>query len=201
MGVDWLVVWPLIVCLMVAQGASDSLNALPPEFEVRTTSIGGRKIDYRLADVLITVERFWGFDNEAKLVIVGAGPTVHYDSDTPQFKSLNAKMPLAELTSIVDSLDLCWLGLQEPSLDQLSVCKKTDPHRSPTEPELKIAVRVGEYGTCIRCGGVLYHKDELPSDVIKFMNQVLHSPTVNKMVSEIGDRLSYKSPPPGRTAK
>ena len=191
-----------IGCLLAAQGgAPDLLSNLPPEFEVRTTTIDGRKFDYRLADVLITVERFWGFDNEANLVIVGAGPSVHYDSSTPQFRSLNAKMPAAELIALVDSLDLCWLGMQEPLLDQLSVCKKTDSHRSSTDPELIIAVRVGEYGTCIRCGGVLYHKEELPSDVVKFMNQVLHSPTVNKMVSEIGDRLSYKSSQSGRADK
>ena len=170
---------------------------------MRSKIVGGHEINYRLVDVSIMIERTLGMDAEADLAIVGAGPSVHYSVGLSHedYRSLNAKMPLAELTAIVDSLDLCWLGLQEPFLDQLSVCKKTDPRRSSAEPELTIAVRVGEYGTCIRCGGVLYRKEELPPDVVKLMNQVMHSPTVNKMVSEIGDRLSYKSPPPGGTAK
>jgi hypothetical protein len=188
---------------MLAQGASDSVNTLPPEFAMRSKVVGGHEINYRLVDVSIRIERTLGLNAEANLVLVGAGPTAHYDVDLTgtDYRSTNAKMPLAELTAIVDSLDLCWLGLQEPFLDQLSVCKKTDPRRSSTEPELTIAVRVGEYGTCIRCGGVLYHKDELPSDVVKFMNQVLHSPTVSKMVSEIGDRLSNESGQSGRADK
>ena len=52
-GVDWLFVWTfLIACLMGAQGASDSLGSLPPEFVVRSMKVGGREINYRLADGL-----------------------------------------------------------------------------------------------------------------------------------------------------
>lgn len=180
-----------IVGLMAAQGVPDSSSPLPAEFEVRSTIVDGHKIDYRLVDVSIIVERTWGLrlDAEAKLVIVGAGPSVHYGVGYgTDNRSINAKIPYEELITLVNSLDLSWLASKEFYSTQTSICEMSDVgFSSPVDPELRFVVRVGELRTCVRCAGVLPKNVALPKEVVKFMNQVLHSPTVAKMVSEIGD--------------